>query len=97
MRRSRHLARERGFSAAELCGERIGRWREKKNANRPSAVSNWQFCDPVSRSGHVPIRNDAGEVIAFSGRVLDGDAKAAKYINSPETIKLFTKGAVLFD
>jgi len=42
-----------------------------------------------------PICNDIGEVIAFSGRVLEADAKAAKYINSPETM-LFTKGAVLF-
>lgn len=42
-----------------------------------------------------PICNDTGEVIAFSGRVLDAEAKAAKYVNSPETI-LFTKGAVLF-
>ena len=42
-----------------------------------------------------PICNDTGEVIAFSGRVLQADAKAAKYVNSPETI-LFTKGSVLF-
>jgi len=42
-----------------------------------------------------PIRNDYGEVIAFSGRVLDPDAKTAKYVNSPET-PLFTKGRVLY-
>ncbi len=42
-----------------------------------------------------PIRNDYGEVIAFSGRVLDMDAKTAKYVNSPET-PLFTKGRVLY-
>ncbi len=42
-----------------------------------------------------PIRNDYGEVIAFSGRVLDPDAKTAKYVNSPET-PLFTKGKVLY-
>ena len=42
-----------------------------------------------------PIRNDYGEVIAFSGRVLDPEAKAAKYVNSPET-PLFTKGRVLY-
>ena len=35
-----------------------------------------------------PIRNDYGEVIAFSGRVLDPGAKAAKYVNSPETAAL---------
>ncbi len=42
-----------------------------------------------------PIRNDVGEVIAFSGRILEKDAEAAKYINSPET-SLFRKGHVLF-
>lgn len=42
-----------------------------------------------------PIRSDHGEVIAFSGRVLDPDAKTAKYVNSPET-PIFTKGRVLY-
>jgi DNA primase len=42
-----------------------------------------------------PIRNDYGEVIAFSGRVLDPHAKTAKYVNSPET-PLFSKGRVLY-
>jgi len=42
-----------------------------------------------------PIRNDYGEVVAFSGRVLEADAKAAKYVNSPET-PLFTKGKILY-
>lgn len=42
-----------------------------------------------------PICNDYGEVIAFSGRLLDNNAKAAKYLNSPET-PIFTKSKVLF-
>lgn len=42
-----------------------------------------------------PIRNDFGEVIAFSGRVLEAEAKTAKYVNSPET-PLFNKGRVLY-
>ncbi len=42
-----------------------------------------------------PIHNDYGEVVAFSGRVLDPNAKTAKYVNSPET-PLFTKGKVLY-
>jgi DNA primase len=42
-----------------------------------------------------PIRNDYGEVIAFSGRVLDPAAKTAKYVNSPDTT-LFNKGRVLY-
>ena len=42
-----------------------------------------------------PIHNDYGEVVAFSGRTLESDPKAAKYVNSPET-PLFTKGRVLY-
>lgn len=42
-----------------------------------------------------PICDEQGRVIAFSGRVLQGDEKIAKYVNSPET-PIFTKGKVLF-
>jgi len=42
-----------------------------------------------------PICDEQGRVIAFSGRVLTGDEKTAKYVNSPET-PLFTKGKVIF-
>jgi DNA primase len=42
-----------------------------------------------------PICDDQGRVIGFSGRVLDSEAKTAKYVNSPET-PIFTKGKVFF-
>jgi DNA primase len=42
-----------------------------------------------------PICDEQGRVIAFSGRILQGDEKAGKYVNSPET-PLFTKGRVLY-
>ncbi|MFM8421330.1 MAG: DNA primase [Verrucomicrobiota bacterium] len=42
-----------------------------------------------------PICDEQGRVIAFSGRILEGDEKIAKYVNSPET-PLFTKGRVLY-
>jgi DNA primase len=42
-----------------------------------------------------PIRNDYGDVIAFSGRQLREDPRSGKYINSPETA-LFKKSNVLF-
>src|SRR6185503_10105017 len=42
-----------------------------------------------------PICDEQGRVIGFSGRVLSGDEKTAKYVNSPET-PLFTKGRVFF-
>jgi len=41
-----------------------------------------------------PIRNENGDVIAFSGRILDPAGKP-KYLNSPET-PLFSKSKVLF-
>ncbi|HEX4140327.1 MAG TPA: DNA primase [Candidatus Methylacidiphilales bacterium] len=43
----------------------------------------------------IPIHNDAGEVVAFSGRLLDPNAKAMKYVNSSDT-PVFNKGRVLF-
>jgi len=43
----------------------------------------------------IPIHNDAGEVVAFSGRLLDSEAKAQKYVNSPET-PIFVKSRILF-
>jgi DNA primase len=42
-----------------------------------------------------PICDEQGRVIGFSGRVLSGDQKTAKYVNSPETA-IFTKGKVFF-
>jgi DNA primase len=42
-----------------------------------------------------PIADEQGRIIGFSGRVLEGDEKTAKYINSPET-PIFTKGRVCY-
>ncbi len=42
-----------------------------------------------------PICDDQSRVIGFSGRVLGGDEKIAKYVNSPETL-LFHKGRVIY-
>jgi DNA primase len=42
-----------------------------------------------------PICDEQGRVIGFSGRVLSGDEKTAKYVNSPET-PIFTKSRVFY-
>jgi DNA primase len=42
-----------------------------------------------------PICDEQGRVVAFSGRVLSGDEKTAKYVNSPET-PIFTKSKIFF-
>lgn len=42
-----------------------------------------------------PICDEQGRVIGFSGRIISGDEKIAKYVNSPET-PIFRKGKVFF-
>jgi DNA primase len=42
-----------------------------------------------------PICDEQGRVVGFSGRVLSGEEKTAKYVNSPET-PIFTKSKVFF-
>ena len=42
-----------------------------------------------------PICDEQGRVVGFSGRLLTADAKAAKYVNSPET-PIFTKSKIFY-
>jgi len=42
-----------------------------------------------------PLTDHRGRVVGFSGRVISGDEKDAKYINSPETV-LYHKSKMLF-
>src|SRR5213080_1208969 len=42
-----------------------------------------------------PICDQQGRVVGLSGRILSGDEKTAKYVNSPET-PIFTKSKVFF-
>ena len=79
--------RERKFSQEEIF--RSGLASSKAEGDEANLYS--RFRDRVM----FPIRNDYGEVVAFSGRVLDPEARTAKYVNSPET-PLFTKGKVLY-
>ena len=82
-----HL-RGRRFSQEEIVQSGLA---SSKEDGRPGSTIYSRFRNRVM----FPIRNDYGEVIAFSGRILEADAKAAKYVNSPET-PLFTKGRVLY-
>jgi DNA primase len=43
----------------------------------------------------IPVHDKSGQVVAFSGRLLDPEAKAQKYVNSPET-PVFVKSRILF-
>ncbi len=82
------FAAKHGYSDEEMLGSGLVKPRDE---NSPSG----DYYDHFRARVMFPICNDTGEVIAFSGRVLDPEAKTAKYVNSPETM-LFTKGAVFF-
>jgi len=42
-----------------------------------------------------PIINPSGRIVGFGGRVLNGDAKSPKYVNSPET-RIYQKSRILY-
>src|SRR5579872_3844227 len=68
--------------------------RPATNDGRPATVSLYsKFRNRVM----FPITNEAGRVIAFTGRTLATDEKAGpKYLNSPETA-IYSKSRVLFN
>lgn len=84
-------------------------WMAQQKLSEQAMVDAGIFTQPgPDDSGHVsrpyarwrhrlmfPIRNDNGDVIAFSGRILDPEQKGGKYVNSPET-PVFSKSRVLF-
>ena len=78
-------AKAKGFDAA-LC-EQAGLVIKKEETGR--------LYDRFRGRLMFPICDEQGRVIAFSGRILQGDEQVAKYVNSPET-PIFTKGKVLF-
>lgn len=58
------------------------------------------FFDRFNQRIMIPLRNEHGQIVGFSGRILPGYsdefASQAKYLNSPET-PLFTKRNFLFN
>ena len=91
-------AQAQGFSSEELIASGLVSLRDNESSDSEDPESGHrspQFYDRFRDRVMFPICNDQGEPIGFSGRVLQADAKAAKYVNSPET-PLFTKGNVLF-
>jgi DNA primase len=81
-------ARSRKFTGRELVDSGICYLREEGKAASGIRV---RFRDRLM----FPIRNEIGDVIAFSGRQLRADPNSGKYVNSPETF-LFRKSKVLF-
>ncbi len=81
-------ARTRKFTGRELVDSGMAYLREEGRATSGLRV---RFRDRLM----FPIRNEIGDVIAFSGRQLREDPHSGKYINSPETF-IFRKSKVLF-
>ena len=81
-------ALERGYRRPQILQSGLIKPRDE---DRPDGEAYDRFRGRIM----FPIHNDVGEVIAFSGRVLEKEAEGAKYLNSPET-PLFRKGNVLF-
>ena len=72
--------------------EGLDRVEPATNDQRPTAIYS-KFRNRVM----FPITNDAGKIIAFTGRTLATDEKAGpKYLNSPET-GIYSKSRVLFN
>jgi len=102
-------ARGRGYEVRDLIMSGLVKMKEDSDSttSRPSASAPRTPMDREQAAhatpsydrfrGRImfPIHNDIGEVIAFSGRLLQDEEGAAKYLNSPETA-LFRKGSVLF-
>ncbi|MBA3963727.1 MAG: DNA primase [Chthoniobacterales bacterium] len=81
-------ALDRGYKRGTLLQSGLVKLRDEE---RPES----EVYDRFRNRLMFPICNDYGEVVAFSGRILESDTKAAKYLNSPET-PLFRKGKILF-
>jgi len=67
--------------------------RPTTNDQRPTTALYSKFRNRIT----FPIANEAGKVIAFTGRTLATDDKSGpKYLNSPETA-IYSKGRVLYN
>lgn len=80
--------RSKNFNGKDLVASGLA---SPKDEDRPAAGLYVRFRDRLM----FPIRNEVGDVIAFSGRQLKEDPRSGKYINSPET-DIFKKSNVLF-
>lgn len=80
------LLDRKGFSLAEMAQSGLVIQKENKN----------EYFDRFRERIMFPVRDEAGHVIAFSGRVLNTESQDAKYMNSPES-PIFQKSKVLYN
>jgi DNA primase len=85
-----HALYQKGWTVDEML--RAGLVKQKD----PSQAAQLESVYDVFRGRLMfPIMDIAGRVIAFTGRILEEDPKAPKYLNSPDT-ELYNKSSVLF-
>lgn len=101
---SDELAKEFGLGYAPESWDATLTWAKKKGYSLALLEQAGLVKTREGGSGHydffrgrlmIPVRNEIGKVVAFSGRLLDPEAKTAKYVNSPETL-IFSKSRLLF-
>lgn len=80
------LLARKGFDLAEM--EKCGLIIRKENKD--------EYFDRFRERIMFPIKNEFGQVIGFSGRVLKKDSQDAKYMNSPES-PIFQKSKILYN
>lgn len=84
--------KKKGYTEEEMFEAGVVKMRD---AGSKYFSENTKYYDAVGGRLVFPIINVYGEVVAFCGRVLEKDAKFAKYINTAET-KIFSKGKNLY-
>jgi DNA primase len=85
--------RQNNAQHPELGSQQLQNHEADAHSPKPEARMYSKFRNRVM----FPIANDAGRIIAFTGRTLATDEKAGpKYLNSPET-GIYSKGRVLFN
>jgi DNA primase len=90
------FARHQGYSVRELLESGLVSRKDEDDGGAEQPVENARYYDRFRNRIMFPIcEHKNGDVIAFSGRTLEANPRAAKYVNSPETM-IFTKGEVLF-
>ena len=92
-----------GLGYAEPTWENLLQFLKEKNVNLVKAKDiglidtrdNGTYYDKYRGRMMFPIFSTNGRVIAFGGRIMDSEEKAAKYINSPES-KIYSKRKTLY-
>ena len=101
--------KERGFREEAIKHFQLGYTSQQKDSFTLQATQDSHGVDLLKKLGLTtqygsdfyrervmfPIRNLSGKIIGFGGRILKKGAKAAKYINSPES-EIYYKSKVLY-